>query len=761
MKQSVDRDAEPDVALGRFLQAQSQAACLSAREIEQRFQHRADQEKELLEAGRDAPVDPVSGMKFSKSHLDRLYKGTASLPSRRFVTTFLEITSSTLGVQPALHRELCRKAEELLTAARRYRRNQRVQKSEASASHKPTEVAVATLQVQLELERAHRTEDRLRWALSDAQLLMTTLLQIIGTLRDIITGLDVKRIQALRDGAEVAATDAAANQRLQALGHKAQAESELARVNERRVLLETLWEQARNNVHRLSLHPDVTEIETLPAGPALPQQELLSTALLAQPALTDIAVALGKTQEINNTEERKAHQWQQDLTANPHPQPIDELATLLAATQLTDAPNREMALRTLINNWPQDPRTREALVRLTLDDQPDIRLLATLNLAQAWPGDIAARGALVAMTCDHDPRIPAIAVWGLAKAWPGDAAALDALVSLTLDRSEEAREIAVQGLGEGWPGNLVARNALLPLIEDRVKHVRETTVEVLLEGWPGDSVVRDALLTLLRTGEADVREVAAVGLSTGWPSDASVADALLALLDDDAPTVVWAAERGLTLIELAPDRYHRRAHLTRHARKAGTNASGLLIGARLPYESSTAGPKLAISMLHRGISFDPGINVISGGNGTGKSILLKALAIQVGCVGEAVKRKMRTKSPWAEGLAKDLDLLWSENPTPGECFYFGAEMHDRRRRYPLEKLLDAPVKYRLFLLDEPTALWDREAKLRLYGRMQKLAQQGCQFIIVSSDFRRAGPAGARVIRLDSRRLGERMKILGW
>jgi hypothetical protein len=77
------------VALGRFLRDQSQAACLSARDIEQRFQHRAHQETERIAAGQEPPVDPVSGMNFSKSHLDRLFKGTASLPSRHFVKVFL------------------------------------------------------------------------------------------------------------------------------------------------------------------------------------------------------------------------------------------------------------------------------------------------------------------------------------------------------------------------------------------------------------------------------------------------------------------------------------------------------------------------------------------------------------------------------------------------------------------------------------------------------------------------------------------------
>ncbi|MEV7245424.1 HEAT repeat domain-containing protein [Streptomyces sp. NPDC093248] len=771
-------DEEPDVTLGRFLRDQSQAACLSTRDIEQRFEHRARQERMRIEAGHEPPVDPVSDMKFSKSHLDRLFKGTASLPPKRFIEVFLEITSSATRIQPELHRKLCRQADDLLTAARKCRQRRRSEKPPASTPKAPAEVAVATLQVQLELERAHRTQDRLRWALSDAQLLMTTLLQIISTLRNIVTDLDTAHLKALRDNAESATIDVTANQRIQALTHKATAEDQLERVNERRALLENLWEQAHSNVHRLSLHPDVTEVKSLPAGPALPQQKLLSTTIPTQPALADIAAALDKAQEINNAEERKAHDFQRSLIPNTDLQPIDELSTLLAATQLTDAANRETALRTLIKHWSRSPRTRDALVRLTVDDQPDIRALATLHLARTWSRDTAAREALIAVTRDSELKVQTIAVWGLAQAWAGDTDAFDALVSLTQDRSKQAREIAAEGLAAGWPGDAAAREALLPLLQDAVQQVRETVIEVLLERWQGDVITRDALLALSHTTDVAMREVAVNGLCLGWPSDAAVTDALVAMLADPVPTVRWAAERGLTFrgqsVAMSRTGFtdNKRSRDVREPtsdpnspkQKDNPKKYGYLIAARVPHEYDTEGPLPGITTLRRGISFDPGINVIYGGNGTGKTLFLKSLAIRAGVFKESRLRQMSKHSPLAQNLANNLEILLAEDFMPEDCFYTNWAEDGQPRRNVIEAALAEPPKYRLYLLDEPTAPYDFGAVSRLFKKMHLLSRQGCQFIVVTNDLARPRPIvpiGAKVIRFGSSRLRDRMAGLGW
>ncbi|MFE3206271.1 HEAT repeat domain-containing protein [Embleya sp. NPDC059237] len=713
-------------------------------------------------------------MNFSKSHLDRLFKGSASLPSKRFVRVFLEITSSAAGVHPDRHAELRRAADELLSAAFRHRRGRRateaVPKPEA-----PVCVAVTTLQAQLELERAHRASDGLRWALSDAQLLVSTLLHIIRALRDIITDLDTEYVRLLGTGADPGVTDSTAKQRLEARTHKAEAETQLARVNERHVLLDALWERARDDINRLSLHPGVADFGSLPAGPPVPPPELRPAALSAQPALADIALALRKAQEINATGESEIREWQQNFIPVTDLQPTDEHAVLIAATQLTDADNRRMALRTLVRQWAQSHETRDALVRLTLDEQLEIRISAIQGLTQAWPGDAAAREALIAVTCDHDPKARAVAVWGLTQGWSSDTVVRDALIALADDGSEAAREIAAEGLAKGWRGDVAARNTLLRLAHDSVQGVWETAIEVLTEGWPGDPAIRDTLLELLRSDEIARREVAAEGLGAHWPGDPIVQRGLNASLHDAAPTVRWAVQRGLGLalnpegdpqtgfMGRGPQGGYGDPGLSGHQtskpeQPAVLRGDSLLIAARIPRDFKTERPLQAVSALRRGIGFESGITVISGDNATGKTILLEALARRIGCLPKGEGRTMRGGRPLALDVAKSLDLLWHETLAPEECFYLGPD-DPAHGSSILDKVLDKPLQYRLFLLDEPTSMtyWARESKRErakgLYERMGHLTQQGCQFII-STTSRPADPRliGAKRIRFSNRRV---------
>ncbi|MFJ2020911.1 HEAT repeat domain-containing protein [Streptomyces nodosus] len=672
---------------------------------------------------------------------------------------FLEITSSAAGMNPALHQKLCRMADDLLTAVHQYRRYKRVEKSAAPTPPTSPEATVATLQIQVELERAHRIEDRLRWALSDAQLLMTTLLQIIGSLRDIIIDLDTKHIQALHLGAESFAAEPAASSRLQALSQKATAESQLARVNERRLLLETLWEQAHANVHRLSQHPDVPKIETLPAGPALPQHDILSTDFLTQPALDDIAAALIKAENINIAEDRKTHEWQENLSPATDLASADEQAILLAATRLTDAENRKTALVTLTKNWPHSLTTRDALVRLTCDEESQIRKTATRTLGRDWSDDDAARQAVIAATRDPDSKVQAVAVWILTQSWRGDSIARDAVVALSIDDSEETRETAIEGLAEGWPGDKTALEALVRLTYDRASRVRETAVEVLLEGWPGDISARDTLLNLVHSDDISMREVAAASLCAGWPGDPSVTAVFLELQHDDVPIIRWVAERALIQEGYPlnnPPREHRR-NLTQSRQAAGSIDHGTLIASRVPYDFSTEKPLEAIWALRQGISFDPGVNVISGRNASGKTILLMALALQIGAVTWRELSGSYSPSLSLE-VANNLELLWHSKPSPEECFYLNPRSSDMKRSAHLEDALKEG-KYRLYLLDEPMGARGLEMIQSISSRINKLAQQGCQFIITTSDVERVGFTDGKLIRLGRRRIRERGNTL--
>ncbi|MEU4032959.1 HEAT repeat domain-containing protein [Streptomyces collinus] len=764
MTRSADRDEEAGKALGQFLQGQSRAAGLTTRDIEQRFQQRADQERARIEAGQARPLDLVNGMRFSKSHLDRLFKGATAPPSKRFVTMFLEITSSTIGMSPAQHQELCRKADELLTAAHRYRRHIRTEQSVAPTSPVSPEVSVAALQLQVELERAHRIEDRLRWALSDAQLLMTTLLQIISSLREIIVDLDTKQVQALHRSTESFAMEAATGSRQQALLQKATAESQLARVNERRLLLETLWEQAHANVRRLSQHPDVPKIETLPTGPALPQHEI--PPFSAQAPLDDIAAALIKAEEINIAEDRKTHEWQEKLSPTTVLESADEQAILLAATRLTDAENRRTALDTLIKKWRHSLATRNALFRLTCDEHSDIRKTATRALGRDWSDDDAARQAVITTTRDPDPKVQAVAVWVLTESWRGSSSARDALVALTRDDSDEARETAIEGLAEGWPGDKTAREAIVRLTYDPASRVRETAVEALVESWPGDVSARDALLNLVHSDDISLREAAAASLCVGWPGDPSVTAAFLELQHDDAPIVRWVAERGLIQeghpLSNSPDEISEMSNqrnLTSRRQRANSIHRGTLIASRVPYDFSTEKPLEAILALRRGISFDPGINVVTGRNASGKTILLMALALHIGAVDW---RQITSYKPsLALQVANNLELLWHSEPLPEDCFYLNRRLSDAKRLAQLEHTLSKEGKYRLYLLDEPTGAWDQEMTKSIFSQMSKLAQQGCQFIISTSDIKRVEVTDGKLIRLGRRRIRERGNILSW
>ncbi|MFF5297880.1 HEAT repeat domain-containing protein [Streptomyces sp. NPDC013161] len=766
----VGRDEDPTAALGQFLLDQGRAAGLSARDIERHFQRRADQEKARVAAGQEAPVDPVNDMSYSKSHLDRLFKGAASLPSKRFIKIFLEITSSAAGVRQSFHIELVRKADDLLAAAHQWRRSQRVTKPSELSAKASSEPAVATLQVQLELERAHRIEDSLRWALSDTQLLITTLLQIISTLREIVIELDAWHIQALRAGADLGTTNITENQRVEALAQKATAESQLARANARRMLLESLWEQAHSNVHRLSLHTGLKEVVTLPVGPALPAQKPVAADLLPHSGLQDIAAALGKAEEINTAEDRQVYEWQQNLTSNAALQPDDEYSILLAATRLTDAANRTTAINALIKDWSQNPETRDALVRLTLDEDMEVRLTATRSLAKNWSGDGAAREAVTSRTRDHDSLVQKAAVWGLAQAWQGDSVARDALVTLTRDNSEETREIAVEGLAQGWSGDVAARDALLPLASDNVRCVRETTVEMLLEGWPGDLLTRDALLDLVQSDDTTLREMAASGLCIGWPDDATVSATFVELLHDASPIVRWAAERQLnkkgnaftvnprpSLKETesrddSDEWKHSLGGTVNPKRKPSSKHDCPLVASRVPYDYSTDSPLEVISTLRRGMGFTTGINHVSGNNGSGKTILLMALALRAGAVTVSDLKRFGYMPPLVLELAEKIDLLWHKQPSPNECFYLNQDRGSQSRRYVgVDRALN-DARYRLFLLDEPWGAFVQGRMTPAAHLMNQRAQEGCQFIVVSQHFRPVGAGSVNSIRIGRRRM---------
>ncbi|MEV0643546.1 AAA family ATPase, partial [Streptomyces sp. NPDC050619] len=176
---------------------------------------------------------------------------------------------------------------------------------------------------------------------------------------------------------------------------------------------------------------------------------------------------------------------------------------------------------------------------------------------------------------------------------------------------------------------------------------------------------------------------------------------------------------------------------------------------------STEKPIEAALALRRGIGFGSGINVILGGNGSGKTILLQALAVQVGAVSPDDIKRFRYSPQIVLQLARNLDLLWHQKPSAEECFYLNPESPERWRFARLEEALSEEKNYRLFLLDEPMGAFDTGMVHQLSGRINELAQQGCQFIIATTDIKRIKFTDGQFIRIGRRRIRERGSFLSW
>ncbi|MFD8080946.1 HEAT repeat domain-containing protein [Kitasatospora sp. NPDC059722] len=690
-------------ALGDFLRSRAQEAGLSAREIARAFQQRADREQAQIAAG-------AGGMNFSKSHLDRLFKGGTALPSGRFLGVFLEITSDAAGLPQHRHQALFREATELLTMARRLKtRPAALLQPQPRPEPPTTAAAIATLQAQLDLERAHRAGDRLRRELSDTQALIGTLLQIIDALRDIITELDLDLFGAPRTGGRTVPRSLAERQRIEAVEYKAAAEAELDRVDHRRRVLELLWDQAQGNLRRLATHADVGHLRPLPDPPPLPTRSVLSPGLHAESALADIATALGRVQEYNDTEEQKTAELRRALADNTPLAPDDELAILLAATRLSDPLARSAALRTVLASWAHRPSTRDTLLRLVHDDQPAIR---------------------------HS------AAWGLATAWAGNPKARDAVATLAGDPEYHVRQTAALGLAHGWAGDHAARDALARLVQHQDPGVRQMVMQALVQGWTDDPAVRDCLIALACDSEALVRAVAAELLAEGWPNDGVALAALRSLCDDPAESIRWIAMQGIA-----------RQGYTSATSPVTTNA--ILQAAELPPSYEALGTLPVAAALRQGIGFHEGITVLVGANGSGKTILLNALALSMRSMRSVLPVDQSTAS---RDLAKHLRITWNGRRTPYSCDHLSADavpvLDSRASRMEnwqayLRSLLESDAApNRIVLIDEPLGFLHPMSEPNVFDVLSELADRGLQLIVTSVRTTWTALPAARVIKID-------------
>jgi HEAT repeat protein len=620
---------------------------------------------------------------------------------------------------------------------------------------------VAVLQAQLDLERARHEADRLRWTLGETELLMTTLLQIIGALREIIVELDGRQYGGTEDELR------------QAYAHRRTAETQLDRVNDRRRHLELLWELARAGVHRLSAHPDVTVTAGLPGDTAWPSRRPLVPEVLVQPALADIAAALSRAEQLIAEDERAARDAQPP--SGPEPLgPEDEFAVLLSATRLRDPGSRRMAVDSLIANWLDRPATRAVLVGLAGDPDEKVRLCVVEGLSRDRSSERAVHDALIRLLRDTSISVHRLALSCLTRTWPGDPEVRDVLVSLLSRLPREARRRSVEALSEGWRGDPTARDAVAALSGDEDRRVREALVRALATGWPGDAVARDAVSALTGDEDRRVREAAIMALVRAWsqddrvraslltmvcdrnlrireriptviaaalPGDPVAAAALRVLLADRTPTVRWAAERALELWDGSEAREVSAALRAQCAEPSRPDGRYLLAAARIPsdfVDPAAHDPSLGLlHALRHGIAFDAGITVLLGQPGTGKTIMLNALALRTGAAQAA--REMSALSPV---LAECLELVTSHR-SPRRVVCNTGRWREVDPAW-LHGQADPPNC--LYLLDAPFT--SVEGAVAGFGAMQELVREGCQFVVTMSTIPIRLPSTARIISLD-------------
>nr|WP_024126090.1 HEAT repeat domain-containing protein [Streptomyces sp. FR1]AHE38708.1 Putative signal transduction protein [Streptomyces sp. FR1] len=515
--------ADPQLAFGEFLHAQAAEAGMGADKIARAFEAAALRQQEQLRTRREAgeaaelPAHPISEMAASKSHIDRLFKGRAHpKPPFPFTLQFLKITNSAAGLSAEEHQMRWKRARFLLQAM-----------SDAPVPPRPVSAlaprsdteerrgdAVAILRLEVDLERARHTETRLRYALRDHDVLLSTLLQIVSTLREIIASNDVRELQARRIPAKLAQVR---DETRQALDHKATAQQEADRATARIRVLEDLWSRARAEAQRLASHPDAAGLALSHVDPQQAPPPILAGDLLTGPALNDIGVALAKAHEVNLREEEVVQELQSVITPQGDSlEPAEELTVLISATRLSDPGARRTALAALATGWSHDPVAREAVTRLADDLDEAVRIAAVGALAEGWSGDSDVRDAVLRHINDPDENVRWAAVRALAVGWPGDDDGRKAVANLTWGENEDTRRVAIEALAEGWGGEPAALECVSRRTRDTNAKVQEAAFVALAKGWAGSAAAADVVLGHVHSRDRRTSRLAIRALADGW-----------------------------------------------------------------------------------------------------------------------------------------------------------------------------------------------------------------------------------------------------
>ncbi|MFD8980456.1 HEAT repeat domain-containing protein [Streptomyces sp. NPDC059564] len=495
---------------GAFLRAQAEEAGMGARAIAEAFK---------------ATQHPDDGTACSRSQIDRLFNGQARpRPPVPFTLRFLRITGQAARLTQQEHHRRCDEALSLLRAAT----------AKPSPPAGDDTAGVLRLErdlarVERDLARALHAETRLRYALRDAELLLSTLLRITGALREIIAGNDVRALRGTdpRDLARLG------DETRRALTHKTMARQEADRVTERMRVLEGLWDRARAEIQRLALHSDAAALTLPHPSPSGPSHPVPADELFTQPALDDIAAALTKAHEVNTREEEAVQELHRAFTEDDgFLTPDDELAVLLASTRFTDPSSRQSAIADLASTWHQADAARKAVIRLTADPDANVRQSAADGLVAGWPHDAEARDALLRLAGDQDPDVRFCVAVALRHGWRDDSTVWATILRLADDSAWHVRHPAAWALAEGWPGNPTARDAVLRLVPHREVFLRRDATRMLSSGWPGDPAAREVIVRLTQDPETEVRRYAVQALWQGWSGDSAARDAVVGLAHD-------------------------------------------------------------------------------------------------------------------------------------------------------------------------------------------------------------------------------------
>ncbi|MFE6787846.1 LuxR C-terminal-related transcriptional regulator [Streptomyces sp. NPDC057680] len=292
----------------RFLARQANEAGLTTRAIAERFCEEVRRQEETAAAAGKTSQHPITSIRCSKSTIDRVLKAkTVPRQPRLFTRHFLIITSKAAGLSQQEHERRWAQALELLAALSEDEGNQQAQRLAAVPAQSPEAQDVARLRLEVDLERSRHTETRLTYVLRDTRLLVTTLWDIIGALREILSGNDATQARLISSTGASADGARVQSETQRALNYKRAAQAEADQALARLRVLEECWERARAETRRLSLLSDAVQISTEGSASSasaltpLPPQELL-----AQPALNrldDIKAALDKVRLVNAREE--------------------------------------------------------------------------------------------------------------------------------------------------------------------------------------------------------------------------------------------------------------------------------------------------------------------------------------------------------------------------------------------------------------------------------------------------------------------------